>query len=86
MTPFIGRAKNTNANIKLPLIRRRLMHGIMILLYGAGGVPGRSEILMSSASSRMLVDLPCTWGVENKLCAYYIVKIRNIADFKSLYE
>ena len=38
----------------------------MILLYGAGGEPGRGEKPMSSASNRTPVDFPCTWGVENK--------------------
>ena len=39
---------------------------IMILLYGAGGVPGRGEIPMSSVSSRTLVDfLLRIWGMRS---------------------
>ena len=39
---------------------------IMILLYGAGGEPGRGGKPMSSESNRTPVDFPRTWGVENK--------------------
>ena len=39
---------------------------IMILLYGAGGVPGRGEIPMSSVSSRTPVDfLLRIWGMRS---------------------
>ena len=39
---------------------------IMILLYGAGGVPGRGEIPMSLISSQTLVDfLLCIWGIRS---------------------
>ena len=42
----------------------------MILPYGAGGVPGRGEIPMSSVSSRTLVDfLLRIWGDEIELNA-----------------
>ena len=40
----------------------------MILPYGAGGVPGRGEIPMSSVSSRTLVDfLLRIWGIDDTL-------------------
>ena len=39
---------------------------IMILLYGAGGEPGRGEIPMSSVSSRTPVDfLLRIWGMRS---------------------
>ena len=45
---------------------------IMILLYGAGGEPGRGEIPMIQISSLFLSDFPkalCSArGVENKYC------------------
>ena len=42
----------------------------MILLYGAGGEPGRGEIPMSLISSQTLVDfLLCIWGGEIELNA-----------------
>ena len=43
-------------NIRLLRIRRWNDSGTMILPYGAGGVPGRGEIPMSSVSSRTPVD------------------------------
>ena len=45
---------------------------IMILLYGAGGEPGRGEIPMIQISSLFLSDFPKAFcsarGVENKYC------------------
>ena len=43
-------------NIRLLRIRRWNDSGTMILPYGAGGVPGRGEIPMSSVSKRTPVD------------------------------
>ena len=45
---------------------------IMILLYGAGGEPGRGEIPMIQISNLFLSDYPKAFclarGVENKYC------------------
>ena len=42
------------------------MQGIMILLYGAGGEPGRGEIPMKSARNRLFDDFPVCGGAEDK--------------------
>ena len=53
-------------NIRLLRIRRWNDSGTMILPYGAGGVPGRGEIPMSSVSSRTPVDfLLRIWGMRS---------------------
>ena len=53
-------------NIRLLRIRRWNVSGTMILLYGAGGEPGRGEIPMSSVSNWTLVDfLLRIWGMRS---------------------
>ena len=53
-------------NVRLLRIRRWNDSGTMILPYGAGGVPGRGEIPMSSVSSRTPVDfLLRIWGMRS---------------------
>ena len=38
----------------------------MILLYGAGGGPGRGEIPMDLFRKQASDVFPCAWGVEDK--------------------
>ena len=53
-------------NIRLLRIGRWNVSGTMILLYGAGGVPGGGEIPMSSVSNWTLVDfLLRIWGMRS---------------------
>ena len=53
-------------NIRLLRIRRWNVSGTMILLYGAGGEPGRGEIPMSLVSNQTLVDfLLRIWGMRS---------------------
>ena len=53
-------------NLRLLRIRRWNESGTMILPYGAGGVPGRGEIPMSSVSNRTPVDfLLRIWGMRS---------------------
>ena len=47
-------ARIPNATVRLLLARRRLMCGTMILLHGAGGIPGRGAIPMSSVAAERL--------------------------------
>ena len=60
------------------------MSGTMILLYGAGGEPGRGEIPMIQISNLFLSDYPKAFclarGVENKYCherLNYAIKLAN---------
>ena len=58
-----GTSENPRPEIQLATETAMTVRMIMILLYGAGGVPGRGEIPMSSVSSRTPVDfLFCILG------------------------
>ena len=62
-------SENPRPEIQLATETAMTVRMIMILLYGAGGVPGRGEIPMSSVSSRTPVDfLFCILGSrENEM-------------------
>ena len=65
-TSNIGMSDNPRYKYQVAPDMAMTVRMIMILLYGAGGEPGRGEIPMSSESNRTPVDFPRTWGVENK--------------------
>ena len=59
-------SENPRPEIQLATETAMTVRMIMILLYGAGGVPGRGEIPMSSVSSRTPVDfLLRIWGMRS---------------------
>ena len=65
-------SENPRPEIQLATETAMTVRMIMILLYGAGGEPGRGEIPMIQISSLFLSDFPkalCSArGVENKYC------------------
>ena len=76
-----GTSENPRPEIQLATETAMTVRMIMILLYGAGGVPGRGEIPMIRFQTVTLV-LPVqseslsAGGVENKYCGLYIIKSR----------
>ena len=65
-------SENPRPEIQLATETAMTVRMIMILLYGAGGVPGRGEIPMIQISSLFLNDFPkaicLARDIENKYC------------------
>ena len=59
-------SENPRPEIQLATETAMTVRMIMILLYGAGGGPGRGEIPMDLFRKQASDVFPCAWGVEDK--------------------